>query len=121
MPSCLQVSKSQGQLAQVDACSLAVVCAVWVVVHLAYMVLNLGASRALQLGSKLGSQRNEIEKAIVIVASQKTLPVCVAVMQQLPPGLVGEIGICILPCIMAHMLQIVLDSALVSSMANSSK
>jgi hypothetical protein len=130
-----------------------------------------------------------VERAIVLVGSQKTLPVCVAVMAQvifslptliplsagvptpllgvLRPGYaysgnaapiywipppsqllsqpssphsrshqneivttvrcavmpqlgdsVGEVGLCIIPCILAHMIQIVLDSFLVSHWRN---
>jgi len=124
-----QVSKAQPKLAQVDPISLLLVSALWVALHVAFLAVNTAAAQWLQLGRGRaegdgGGDRDGMEqaqravaRAIVLVGSQKTLPVCVAVMTQLG-GAVGEVGLCIIPCILAHMLQIVLDSFLVSHWRN---
>ena len=101
----------QPQLLQLDMGALAVVSAVWVVVHLAYMGFNTLAAQFLKLGANLGDRKWEVDRAIIIVASQKTLPVCVAVMQQLPVSVIGGVGLCLIPCITAHLLQIAVPSA----------
>ena len=111
-----QVSKVQPQLSQLDLRGLAVISAVWILVHLAFMGFNVLATRGLNLGARLGDRKWEVQRAIVIVASQKTLPVCVAVMPQLPVSVIGEVGLCLIPCIVAHLLQIVLDSMIVGRM-----
>uniref|UniRef100_A0A7S0N9J3 Uncharacterized protein n=1 Tax=Pyramimonas obovata TaxID=1411642 RepID=A0A7S0N9J3_9CHLO len=112
-----QVSKSRGALLQLDPSGLAVVAAVWAAVHLGYMLLNTWAVRGLGLGAALKERQFEVERALVLVCSQKTLPVCVAVLTQLGPAVLGEVGVCVVPCILAHMLQIVLDSFVVSHWA----
>jgi sodium/bile acid cotransporter 7 len=121
------VSKAQPRLALVDPTSLLLVSALWMALHIAFLAVNTAAAQWLQLGRGRGDgdgdregrmqAQRAVERAIVLVGSQKTLPVCVAVMTQLG-GAVGEVGLCIIPCILAHMLQIVLDSFLVSYWRN---
>ncbi|KAJ0101542.1 hypothetical protein Patl1_05899 [Pistacia atlantica] len=43
----------------------------------------------------------------------KTLPVMVAVVEQLG-GAFGESGLLVLPCVAAHLIQIIMDSILVN-------
>lgn len=50
------------------------------------------------------------------MSSQKTLGTAVAVLEQLPPE-IGEKGLILLPCIVAHFAQIVIDALLVSRWA----
>ncbi|KAI3914444.1 hypothetical protein MKW92_032205 [Papaver armeniacum] len=52
-------------------------------------------------------------RALIIVASQKTLPVMVAVVEQLH-GALGESALLVLPCVAAHINQIIIDSFLVN-------
>lgn len=49
---------------------------------------------------------------IVLMCSQKSLPVCVSVMASLPPQLRAKSGFFIIPCIMAHAAQLIIDSIL---------
>lgn len=53
----------------------------------------------------------EERKAVVILGSQKTLPVAVAVIDFLPDAL-GEKGLIVIPAILFHFSQIVFDAAL---------
>ncbi|KAH9769009.1 putative sodium/metabolite cotransporter BASS4 [Citrus sinensis] len=57
--------------------------------------------------------KKENTNAVVLVASQKTLPVLVAVVEQLG-GAFGESGLLVLPCVAAHLTQIIMDSFLVN-------
>ena len=40
-----------------------------------------------------------VERAIVLVASQKTLPVAVTVLNQLAAAMPGSIGLAVIPCV----------------------
>ena len=53
------------------------------------------------------------QKAVVIAASQKTLPFSVTVIGFLPED-AGSEGLMVIACIVAHLSQIVLDSILIS-------
>ena len=51
-------------------------------------------------------------KAVVISASQKTLPIAITVLGFLPPA-VGEEGVMAIACIIAQLTQILVDSLLI--------
>lgn len=55
-----------------------------------------------------------VERAVVLVTSQKTLPVAVTVLNQLGSALPGALGLAVIPCVVSHLTQILLDSLLVS-------
>ncbi|KAH0937925.1 hypothetical protein HID58_005386 [Brassica napus] len=71
----------------------------------------------LSVGSLSGDYNSKNSKgngtAVLLVASQKTLPVMVAVVEQLR-GAFGEPGLLVLPCVAAHLNQIMIDSILVN-------
>jgi len=48
------------------------------------------------------------------MSSQKSLPVCVSVLSALPADVAKYAGVMIVPCIMAHAIQLVIDSFLVA-------
>jgi sodium/bile acid cotransporter 7 len=50
-----------------------------------------------------------MRKAVVILGSQKTLPVSMAVLGYLPDEL-GEKGTIAVPCILGHLSQLLIDS-----------
>ena len=54
------------------------------------------------------------QRAVVLVGSQKTLPIAVTVLGQLSAVLPGPMGIAVIPCVVSHLSQILLDSFLVS-------
>lgn len=49
---------------------------------------------------------------VVLMCSQKSLPVCVSVLSALPSELREQGGVMIVPCIMAHAAQLIIDSIL---------
>ena len=57
-----------------------------------------------------------MRRAVVLVGSQKTLPIAVAVLGQLGGAAGGAAGgLAVVPCVAAHLSQILLDSLLVSA------
>lgn len=54
-------------------------------------------------------------RAVVLVTSSKTLPIAVTVLSQLSVMLGSGIGLAVVPCVVAHLTQIIWDSLLVSS------
>jgi hypothetical protein len=55
-----------------------------------------------------------IRKAVILASAQKTLPIAVAVLSRLESSLGPAVGVAVIPCVMAHLLQTVIDSALVA-------
>ena len=56
----------------------------------------------------LGTQR-----ALILCGSQKTLPIAVTVLNALAPMMHGPVGLAVIPCVVSHLLQIVIDSFVV--------
>ncbi|XP_065185092.1 uncharacterized protein LOC135815693 [Sycon ciliatum] len=54
-----------------------------------------------------------VRKAVVILCSQKTLAVALSVLSFFPASL-GDQGLMAIPCIIAHLVQIVADAVLIS-------
>ncbi|CAL5365287.1 unnamed protein product [Camellia sinensis] len=84
--------------------------------HLSLLAFNALAIQGLSTvsgGSKSMFAKRENAVALLLVASQKTLPVMVAVVEQLG-GALGESGLLVLPCVAAHLNQIVMDSFLIN-------
>ncbi len=71
--------------------------------------------QALHLGGGRGREALQIQQAVVLLSSQKTLPVAVTVLGKLTPA-VGEaaVGLAAAVAVMAHLSQILVDSALVA-------
>ena len=55
-----------------------------------------------------------IKRACILVGSQKTLPIAVTVLNGLAPQIGGAVGLAVIPCVISHLAQIVLDSFMVS-------
>lgn len=81
-------------------------------VHMVLLVFNMLVTRTLVF-NKDPKENRAIRKAVVLCTSEKTLPVAVAVMSQLG-GLGSGMAYAVLPCIFSHIIQAVIDSALVS-------
>uniref|UniRef100_A0A0D9VGM3 Probable sodium/metabolite cotransporter BASS4, chloroplastic n=1 Tax=Leersia perrieri TaxID=77586 RepID=A0A0D9VGM3_9ORYZ len=111
----MQVSRSRSLLLSVQPKAFAVAVTVGVLLHFALLVFN---AVALHILSQLEQResvfaRNEYARAVILVASQKTLPVLVAVVEQLR-GALGESGLLVIPCVAAHINQIIIDSIVVN-------
>ncbi|CAL5363347.1 unnamed protein product [Camellia sinensis] len=103
----LDICKPQTDRIVVSCCRL---------LHLSLLAFNALAIQGLSTvsgGSKSMFAKRENAVALLLVASQKTLPVMVAVVEQLG-GALGESGLLVLPCVAAHLNQIVMDSFLIN-------
>ncbi|KAI3833390.1 hypothetical protein MKX03_029587 [Papaver bracteatum] len=112
----MQVSRSRSLLLMVKPTMFLIAIGIGMVSHLILLAFNTVAVQSLSVAtggkdsvfSKKGNAR-----ALIIVASQKTLPVMVAVVEQLH-GALGESALLVLPCVAAHINQIIIDSFLVN-------
>ncbi|KAI3427711.1 uncharacterized protein J3R85_009283 [Psidium guajava] len=112
----IQVSRSRSLLLMVQPEIFLVAIGMGIVLHLFLLAFNAFAIRCLSTvtgGGQSVFAKKENANAALVVASQKTLPVMVAVVEQLS-GAFGESGLLVLPCVAAHILQIIMDSFLVN-------
>ncbi|XP_007010323.2 PREDICTED: probable sodium/metabolite cotransporter BASS4, chloroplastic [Theobroma cacao] len=112
----IQVSRSRSLLLMVKPTVFIVAIGIGALLHLILLAFNTLAIRSLSAvtgGSESIFAKKENAQAALLVASQKTLPVMVAVVEQLG-GAFGESGLLVLPCVAAHIIQIILDSFLVN-------
>ncbi|EOY19132.1 Sodium Bile acid symporter family isoform 1 [Theobroma cacao] len=112
----IQVSRSRSLLLMVKPTVFIVAIGIGALLHLVLLAFNTLAIRSLSAvtgGSESIFAKKENAQAALLVASQKTLPVMVAVVEQLG-GAFGESGLLVLPCVAAHIIQIILDSFLVN-------
>lgn len=109
----MQLSVAAGSNLPLTTIALVTAALVSAGIHLIYLTFNITLSSALSF-SEDGIQDAAIRKAVVLCTSEKALPVTVAVLSQLTAAGGAAVGLAVIPCVMAHMLQIVSDSALVS-------
>lgn len=109
----MQVSKASAARLPLTFATLATAAVAALGLHLVLLAANLGATRLLRF-SPDPAQHIAIRKAVVLCSSQKTLPVAVAVLTQLSGALGAAVGFAVLPCVLAHLIQTVFDSAVVS-------
>uniref|UniRef100_A0A453EH00 Probable sodium/metabolite cotransporter BASS4, chloroplastic n=1 Tax=Aegilops tauschii subsp. strangulata TaxID=200361 RepID=A0A453EH00_AEGTS len=103
----IQVSRSRSLLLSVKPKAFAIIVTIGVLLHLALLAFNATTLQVLScLKQKEESvlTRKEYARAVILVASQKTLPVLVAVVEQLG-GALGESGLLVIPCVAAHINQ----------------
>ncbi|KAF5446293.1 hypothetical protein F2P56_031929 [Juglans regia] len=112
----MQISRSRSLLLMVKPSIFLVAIGLGALLHvifLAFNALTIWSLSAVTGGSKSIFLKKENASAFLLVASQKTLPVMVAVVEQLG-GAFGESGLLVLPCVAAHLNQIIMDSFLVN-------
>ena len=82
------------------------------VIHALFLAINAGVTRLLKLEL---AQR----KAVVLMASQKTLPVALTVLALIPESAVSADvkGLIAIPCITSHLGQIFVDAVLAARWA----
>jgi len=101
----LMISKASEQIFIATKADLALCLVLAAGVHLIYRVLGYVVATAARLGPREWV-------AVVLMCSQKSLPVCVSVLAALPKRLQDDTGLFILPCVMAHAAQLIIDSML---------
>ncbi|XP_024013014.1 probable sodium/metabolite cotransporter BASS4, chloroplastic [Eutrema salsugineum] len=109
----IQVSRSRSLLLSVKPKVFLAAVGIGILLHLSLLAFNAISIRILSVASGDGRNSKENATAVLLVASQKTLPVMVAVVEQLR-GAFGESGLLVLPCVAAHLNQIMIDSILVN-------
>ncbi|KAK4480415.1 hypothetical protein RD792_013488 [Penstemon davidsonii] len=103
----IQVSRSRSLLLMVKPAIFLVAVLMGALLHailLGFNALAIQSLSAVSGGSKSTFAKKENASALLLVASQKTLPVMVAVVEQLG-GALGVSGLLVLPCVAAHLNQ----------------
>jgi solute carrier family 10 (sodium/bile acid cotransporter), member 7 len=79
-------------------------------VHVVYLAANALAARLLRMDAYT-------TRAVLIMTSQKSLPVSVTIIGYLPRSL-GSAGLLTVPCIVGHISQLFIDAFLAGRMAS---
>lgn len=109
----MKFSESSGQLAEVEPVSLLILVGSGLAIHALYLLLNGGVCVLLQLEAAA-------RRAVVLMTSQKTLPVAMTVLAFLPDSAVSpELkGLIAIPCIVFHLGQIFTDAVIATRWGN---
>jgi len=106
----IMMSRSSAQLHQVELLPFAALLGLGIAMHLVLLVLNYFGARAVPWIAL--AER----KAIVISGSQKTINTAVSVLVALPAQM-GDAGLLVLPCLICHFAQTVIDAFLIAQWA----
>uniref|UniRef100_A0A7S1RWY8 Sodium/bile acid cotransporter n=1 Tax=Alexandrium catenella TaxID=2925 RepID=A0A7S1RWY8_ALECA len=101
----LMISKAQAEISVASDSDIYLCLSLAAGVHLIYRIVGYVVATVARLPP-------EEWVTLVLMCSQKSLPVCVSVLQALPPDLRRKSGLFILPCVMAHAAQLIIDSML---------
>lgn len=82
--------------------------------HVAFLLLNSTCMSLIKF-SRNAEDEVPVRKAVLLSTSEKTLPVAVAVLTSLSTITGAAVGLAVIPCVFAHLMQIAIDSWLVSS------
>lgn len=108
----MKFSQSSDRLAAVAAGELLILIAAGLVIHVLYLILNGTATRLFGFALPL-------RKAVILMASQKTLPVALTVLALIPDEALSPQtkGLVAIPCITSHLGQIFVDAFLATRWA----
>jgi len=106
----VKFSESSQQLTQIALASLLVLTVSGLLIHIIYLLLNDGVCRVLRFAAP-------VRKAVVLMASQKSLPVAMTVLAFLPVPAETK-GLIAIPCITFHLGQIFLDAVIATRWGN---
>lgn len=106
----MKFSQSSEPLARIALPELFAIVGVGLSIHFLYLVFNGIAARALRFAS-------EERRAVVLVASEKTLPVALTVLAFLPVPAQLK-GLVAIPCVTSHLGQIFLDAVVATHWRN---
>ena len=109
----MKFSESSGPLAEVEPVSLLILVVSGLAIHALYLLLNGGVCVLLRLEAAA-------RRAVVLMTSQKTLPVAMTVLAFLPDSVVSpeQKGLIAIPCIVFHLGQIFADAVLATRWGN---
>jgi sodium/bile acid cotransporter 7 len=107
----MSVSKSRGQLVGASAASIVIIVCAGVLFHLLLLCLNWTMTTPVL-------KLPEFERrAVLLMTSQKTLPVAVTVISYLDEQKWGAHGLIAIPCIVGHVTQLFIDAFIASRWA----
>jgi len=107
----LKVSSNADGFATLAAEDVFIVIGLGIGVHLVYLAINF----AMTAGGWLAISER---KATVIMTSQKTLPIAIAVLDFIPPESGFNTGVAAIACVLAHFVQILIDAMVASRLAD---
>eukprot|EP00210_Caulerpa_lentillifera_P005409 g5171.t1 len=103
----VSLSKSRKELMEQRVTHILTLLLLCCCIHLILLIMNYTFCSILKVPGR--------EKmAVVILTSQKTFPVALAVISYLDPEQVGELGLLTIPCVVAQMNQLFTDSVVLS-------
>jgi len=106
----MKLSASQQALLSLSVGAVLGLIACGLVIHAIYLVFNFSAATVLRFPL-------DIKKSVVIMGSQKTLPMAMTVLSFFPDSL-GQAGLIAIPCITSHLTQIFADTFLAAKWAH---
>jgi len=106
----MSISTSAKQLLATDAGMVFIVIFAGIMTHVVFLALNYAATGALRIS---GPER----VAVVIMSSQKTLPVAMTIISYLDESVFGAPGLIAIPCIICHVTQLFMDAPLATHIA----
>ncbi|QDZ18246.1 putative sodium/metabolite cotransporter [Chloropicon primus] len=101
------LSKAQPEVIDQSAGDLLLLVAGGIGIHIAFLVFNFISVSLLRV------EQPEY-RALLLCTSQKTLPIAVTVINFLPEPYEGYHGLLVVPCVVSHLVQILIDSVIVS-------
>jgi sodium/bile acid cotransporter 7 len=104
----MKVSVASDALSEMAIGNLLLTILAAIVLHLVYLAFNTLMTTPLGLNVKE-------RKAVIILTSQKTLPVAVTVISFLDDS--WNLGIIVIPCILCHLCQLLIDGLFVNKWA----
>jgi solute carrier family 10 (sodium/bile acid cotransporter), member 7 len=107
------VASSSGRLAALSWLGVAQLAAAITSALLLIRAFNAVSVELFRFGQRQAHAKT-IKRAVILAASQKTLPISVTVIMQLAQTTGVDAGLATLPCVFAHFSQVVIDSVLVS-------
>eukprot|EP01023_Acetabularia_acetabulum_P051206 TRINITY_DN5638_c0_g2_i1.p1 TRINITY_DN5638_c0_g2~~TRINITY_DN5638_c0_g2_i1.p1 ORF type:complete len:464 (-),score=27.79 TRINITY_DN5638_c0_g2_i1:1085-2371(-) len=108
------ISESQQTVMSTDLVSILLLVISGIIIHFVFFGLNFLVAKIVKWGI-------EEQRAVILIASQKTLPVAVTIISYFGAQ-VGNKGLITLPCILAYLAQLFIDSFIVSRwVANDAK
>ena len=109
----MKFSQSSERLVELDMNELSVLILACICLHIIYLILNAGAVKLLPIEWNEG-------KAVILLSSQKTIPVAMTVLAFIPVDEETK-GLIAIPCITFHFVQIIIDALLVTRWRNRSQ
>lgn len=108
----MQLSVASSSNLPLTPATLIVAALAGAILHVLFLIMNMATTSFLTFSTQK-KQDIALRKAVILCTSEKTLPVAVAVLNQLSSVTGAGIGFAVVSCVLAHIVQIAIDSAMV--------